>query len=106
MNTVQRRIFRAFVDAGGDLSREAEVDRLMRHVNASIMVMQPKLKRAVRLALNADERLCYRALAARLVSAEGAHVTEVAFRQRVSRGVRALESAIRSQPRMRAGAAA
>ena len=106
MNTVQRRIFRAFVDAGGDLTHEADIDRLMRQVNASIMLMPPKLKRAVQLALNADEHLCHGALAAQLFSEEGAHVTEVAFRQRVSRGVRALESAIRSRTWLRAGAVA
>lgn len=96
MNSVQRRLFRAFVESGGDLTHEAHVDRLIQQVNANVWVMPPKVKRALQLALHADERLHYGDLAQRLSSEEGC-VSEPAFRQRVSRGVRALESAIRAR---------
>jgi hypothetical protein len=96
MNSVQRRLFRAFVESGGDLTHEALVDRLIQHVNASVWVMPPKVKRALQLALHADEQLHYGDLAERLSGEEGI-VSEPAFRQRVSRGVRVLESAIRAR---------
>ena len=93
MNSVQRRLFRAFVESGGDLTHEADVDRLIQHVNANVWVMPPKVKRALQLALHADEHLHYGDLAQTLSTEEGC-VTEAAFRQRVSRGVRVLEAAI------------
>jgi hypothetical protein len=96
MNSVQRRLFRAFVESGGDLTHEAHVDRLIQHVNANVWVMPPKVKRALQLALHADDQLHYGDLAERLSSEEG-EVSEPAFRQRVSRGVRALESVIRAR---------
>lgn len=97
MNSVQRRLFRAFVESGGDLTHEAHVDRLIQHVNAQVWVMPPKVKRALQLALHADEQLHYGDLAEKLSSEEAEEVTEPAFRQRVSRGVRVLESAIRTR---------
>jgi hypothetical protein len=96
MNSVQRRLFRAFVESGGDLTHEAAVDLLIQQVNANVWVMPPKVKRALQLALHADEEVHYGDLAQRLADEEG-EVTEPAFRQRVSRGVRVLESAIRSR---------
>jgi len=96
MNSVQRRLFRAFVESGGDLTHEATVDRLIQQVNASVWVMPPKIKRALQLALHAEEQLRYCDLAERLSSEEAAEVSEPAFRQRVSRGVRVLETAIRA----------
>ena len=96
MNSVQRRLFRAFVESGGDLTHEADVDRLIQHVNANVWVMPPKVKRALQLALHADEHLHYDDLAQQLSTEEGC-VTEAAFRQRVSRGVRVLEVAIRER---------
>ncbi|HWP65045.1 MAG TPA: hypothetical protein VNO26_03920 [Candidatus Limnocylindria bacterium] len=94
MNSVQRRLFRAFVEAGGNLTSDADVQRLIQHVNASVWVMPPKVKRALQLALHAEEHLHYGDLAERLAGDEG-NVTETAFRQRVSRGVRVLEAEIR-----------
>jgi hypothetical protein len=96
MNSVQRRLFRAYVESGGDLTHEADVDRLIQHVNANVWVMPPKVKRAVQLALHADDSLHYGELAQQLSGEEG-DVSEPAFRQRVSRGVRVLESIIRSR---------
>jgi hypothetical protein len=98
MNSVQRRLFRAFVESGGDLTHEAAVDLLIQHVNTSMWVMPPKVKRALQLALHAEERLCYGELAEQLSSEEAEVVTEPAFRQRISRGVRALEAVIRARP--------
>ena len=72
MNSVQRRLFRAFVESGGDLTHEALVDRLIQHVNASVWVMPPKVKRALELALHAEEQLHYADLAGRLSGEEGA----------------------------------
>jgi hypothetical protein len=96
MNSVQRRLFRAFVESGGDLTHEGSVDRLIQHVNASVWVMPPKVKRALQLALHAEDRLCYADLAEQLSGEEAELVTEPAFRQRVSRGVRALEAVVRA----------
>jgi hypothetical protein len=96
MNSVQRRLFRAFVESGGDLTHEGTVDRLIQQVNANVWVMPPKIKRALQLALHAEEQLRYGDLAERLSSEESEGVSEPAFRQRVSRGVRALETAIRA----------
>lgn len=96
MNSVQRRLFRAFVDSGGDLTHEVHVERLIQQVNANVWVMPSKVKRALQLALHADERLHYGDLARQLSGEEG-EVSEPAFRQRVSRGVRVLESAIRAR---------
>ena len=96
MNSVQRRIFRAFVESGGDLSHEMDVERLIQQVNANVWVMPPKVKRALQLALHAEEQVHYGDLAQRLAGEEGS-VSEPAFRQRVSRGVRVLESAIRER---------
>ena len=96
MNSIQRRLFRAYVESGGDLTHEGDVDRLIQHVNANVWVMPPKVKRALQLALHADECLHYGDLARELTGEEG-EVSEPAFRQRVSRGVRVLESVIRSR---------
>ena len=57
MNSVQRRVFRAFVESGGDLTHEGNVDLLIQNVNASVWVMPPKVKRALQMALHAEERL-------------------------------------------------
>ena len=97
MNSVQRRLFRAFVESGGDLTHEAAVDLLIQQVNASVWVMPPKVKRALQLALHAEDQLCYSDLAKQLSGEEAESVTEPAFRQRVSRGVRALETVIRTR---------
>ena len=97
MNSVQRRLFRAFVESGGDLTHENTVDRLIQHVNASVWVMPPKIKRALQMALHAEEQLRYGDLAVQLSGEESEGVSEPAFRQRVSRGVRVLESTIRAR---------
>lgn len=97
MNSVQRRLFRAFVESGGDLTHEGSVDQFIQQVNAAVWVMPPKVQRALQSALHAEERLCYGDLAERLSREEAEVVTEPAFRQRVSRGVRALEATIRAR---------
>ena len=56
---------------------------------------------ALQLALHADETMHYGDLAQRLSGEEGC-VSEAAFRQRVSRGVRVLEVAIRERRWMQA----
>lgn len=106
MNSVQRRLFRAFVQAGGDLTRDGEVDRLIQQVNASVWVMPPKIKRALELALHADERQRYGDLVSQLSLEEQGEVSEPAFRQRVSRGLRMLEGEIRSRTWVRGEVAA
>ena len=103
MNSVQRRLFRAFVESGGDLTHEPDVDRLIQQVNANVWVMPPKVKRALQLALHAEEQMHYGDMAEQLSGEEGC-VTEAAFRQRVSRGVRVLEAAIRERRWMQADA--
>ena len=97
MNSVQRRLFRAFVKSGGDLTEEGAVDRLIRCVNSNVLILPPKVKMALDLALSAEESLHYSTLAASLSKTEESRVTPMAFRQRVSRGLRLLEEVIQKQ---------
>ena len=95
MNNVQRRLFRAFVEAGGDLGEEDQVDHLIRFVENNIMLLPQKVREAIEFVWRrpADER--YDRLAAHLSERLGRPVTEPALQQRISRGLRLLEDAVR-----------
>jgi hypothetical protein len=95
MNSIQRRLFRTFVQSGGDLTEDSEVERFMRYVEASLSILPPKVKNAIEVTWRAKDSPSYARIAASLSEREGAAVSPTALRQRVSRGVRLLEEAIR-----------
>jgi DNA-directed RNA polymerase specialized sigma24 family protein len=94
MNNVQRRLFRRYVEGGGDLVSARDVDSMFRSVQTTMVLMPPRVRAAMELALNAPEDTSYKELAEALATQSGEHVTVSAFRQRVSRGMRDLERAI------------
>jgi DNA-directed RNA polymerase specialized sigma24 family protein len=95
MNSIQRRLFRTFVQAGGDLTEDVEVERFVRYVEATLATLPPKVRSAIEMTWQAPDRPSYASLAARLSASEGVDVSPTALRQRVSRGLRQLEEAIR-----------
>ena len=94
MNNLQRRIFRTFVRLGGDPTDAAAVEELIRHLEATLVILPPRIGAALQVAWrnapNANVRV-----AERLSKAEGRAVSATAVRQRVSRGARLLEQAMR-----------
>jgi len=108
MNTIQRRLFGAFVRAGGDLSEDAEVERFIRYVESTLVLLPPRIREAVELTWRAPDHVSYDGVAAQLSVREGMPVRATALRQRVSRGARLLEDAVRQRqwqrPPLRAGA--
>jgi hypothetical protein len=94
MNNVQRRLFRRYVDGGGDLTNAKDVESMVRSVQTTMVLLPPRVRAALELALNAAEDTTYAALAATLSAQSGEHVTVSAFRQRISRGMWDLEQAI------------
>jgi len=97
MNAIHRRVLRAFVDSGGDLSEAAQVDGLVRYVETRMCLLPPKLRTAIEIGWELPQGVDYALIAERLSSSEGAVVSAVTARQRVSRAVRALEKPIRAQ---------
>jgi len=98
VNNVQRRLFRAFVKAGGDLSEDDEVERFVRCVENNLLLLPPKIREAVELVWRDSTAMPYELLATKLRRQLGRPVTVVALQQRVSRGTRLLEDAVRSRP--------
>lgn len=96
MSDLRRRLFTAFVDAGGDLVDDGVVESFQRFIDAQLVLLPARVRHAVALVLRDDGRGHLRA-AERLSEQEGRPVTEAAARQRVSRGARLLEQAIRSR---------
>ena len=90
MNNVQRRLFRAFVEGGGDMTDSSQVDRLIRHVDIQVTLMPPRVKAAMELVLRANDEVSYAQVAIELSGREGSRVSTTAIRQRVARGMRAL----------------
>ena len=97
MNTIQRRLFGAFVRAGGDLSEDAEVERFIRYVESTLVLLPPRIREAVELTWRAPDHVSYDGVAAQLSVREGMPVRATALRQRVSRGARLLEDAVRQR---------
>jgi hypothetical protein len=97
MNNVQRRLFRRYVEGGGDLTNAAAVEAMIRSVQTTVALMPPRVRAAIELALNADEETSYADLSARLSARCGSVVTVSAFRQRVARGMRDLERAVQER---------
>src|SRR5438094_2187920 len=95
MNRLQRRLFRAFLTAGGDLAEAAEVERVIRYIEGMISVLPHKTRSAFELAWRADRTTTYGPLVGQLSEFEGGEVRTLAMRQRVSRAARTIEEAIR-----------
>lgn len=95
MNSIRRRLIQTFVDAGGDLREDGEVDRFIRYVEATLATLPPKVRVALEATWRARDAPSYARLAAALSAREGAEVSVTALRQRVSRGLRAMEQSIR-----------
>jgi hypothetical protein len=94
MNSIQRRLFRSFIEAGGDVAEAVQVEQFIRYVEAVLTILPPKVKAAIDLAWRAEDMPRYERMAARL-SQPGLSVSASALRQRVSRGLRFTEHAIR-----------
>ncbi len=105
MNSIHRRLFRAFVEGGGDVAEAAQVECFIHYVEAVLSMLPPKVRAAIDLASRAKDMPRYDHMAAR-VSRRGLPVSASALRQRVSRGLRFTEGAIRRRvwgPLMPAG---
>jgi len=94
MNNVQRRLFRRYVEGGGDLANPREVEDMVRSIQTAVALMPPRVRVAIELALGAPEETPYSELATTLSAKSGAKVTVSAFRQRIARGMRDLEQSI------------
>lgn len=101
MNNVQRRLFRRYVEGGGDLTNAREVEFMVRSVQTTVALMPPRVRMAIELALNAPEDTSYSELAESLSERSGCEVSVSAFRQRVARGMRDLERAVFQRARRR-----
>src|SRR5438105_3294044 len=84
MNKIQRRLFRAFLDSGGDITDEVELERFVRYVEAVLSLLPPKLRLAVDLAWRAPDSSPYVRVAGILSQREGTQVSPQALRQRGS----------------------
>lgn len=103
MNSIQRRLFRAFADVGGDLSEDADVERFIRYVEGNLILLPPKVREATELIWRSKDASDYSSVAALLSRRERMPVNQASLRQRVSRGVRLLEEAVRRGPWGNAG---
>jgi hypothetical protein len=95
MNRVQRRLWKAFLAAGGEITEPYQMERFQRVVHDHIQLMPPALLRVMMLVLSAEGEVDYEQLAADLVEKDRLHVSRSALRQRVSRAIRRLEAVIR-----------
>ena len=95
MNSIQRRLFRAFAESGGDLTEDGEVERFIRYVEGNLLLLPPKVREAVELLWRCERVPAYVLLSAQVSEREQARVSVATLRQRVSRGVRVLEQAVR-----------
>ena len=86
MNKIQRRLFRAFLDSGGNITDEVELERFVRYVEAVLSLLPPKLRLAVDLAWRASDSSPYVRVARILSQREGGQVSPQALRQRVALG--------------------
>jgi hypothetical protein len=95
MNGLHRRLLKAFVQSGGDLADGRELDRFAKIVRSNVLLLTARTRRAVELALDGGEEISYEDIATQLAEQEGGSVTVASARQRVSRGGRTLERAVR-----------
>jgi hypothetical protein len=95
MNGLHRRLLKAFVQSGGDLGEGADLDRFATLVRTNVLLLTSRTRRAVELVLEGGEEISYETIAERLTAQEGRRVSVASVRQRVSRGGRHLERAVR-----------
>ena len=95
MNSVQRRLFRAFAETGGDLSEDTQVEGFIRYVESSLVLLPPRVREALEMVWRGRDAVSYAEIAARLAQRERTALSVAALQQRVSRGVRLLEDAVR-----------
>jgi len=94
MNRVQRRLWKAFLTAGGDVAEPQQLERFQRLVHDHIHLMPPALMRVMVLVLESEGEVDYEQLAKDLASKDRLHLSRSALRQRVSRALRRLEAVI------------
>jgi hypothetical protein len=97
MNNIQRRLFRAFAEAGGDLSEDDDVERFIRYIEGHLLRLPPKLREATELLWRSKGDVVYTALAAQVVQCTGTEINASSLRERAARGARILEDAVRRQ---------
>src|SRR5262245_1562886 len=95
MNNIQRRLFRAFVEGGGDISEEAAVEKFIRYVEGHVLLLPPRVRSATELVWRNPDGVSYAHLAEELSRREGTPLSAAALRQRMSRGMRELERIVR-----------
>lgn len=98
MNRVQRRLWKAFLTAGGDVGEPQQLERFQRLVHDHIHLMPPALMRVMVLVFESEGEIDYEALARVLAAKDRLHVSRSALRQRVSRALRRLEAVIEETP--------
>lgn len=104
-NNIQRRIFLAFVRSGGDPTDDVAVDELLRHLEGTLVTLPPTIARSLQVAWRSTGPASNNHLAELLSRWEGRTVSAAAARQRLSRGARMFEQAIRRRPWKRRRAA-
>ena len=97
MNSIQRRLLRVFLQAGGDVTDAAQFDRFLRCVEGHIIILPPKVREAVELAWRQADSAPYKLIVASISEHHQQAPRLPALRQRVSRGARLLEDAIRGR---------
>ena len=85
MNRVQRRLWKAFLTAGGDVEEPQQLERFQRLVHDHIHLMPPALLRVMVLVLDSDSEVDYEQLARDLASKDRLHVSRSALRPRTGR---------------------
>ena len=95
MNRVQRRLWKAFLAAGGEITEPYQMERFQRVIQEHVQLMPPALLRVMMVVLSSEREVDYEQLADDLVAKDRLHVSRSALRQRVSRAIRRLEAVIR-----------
>lgn len=96
MVDVLQRLTRAYIKVGGTLEDERAAAKFRTFVQHQMILLSPHLRRTLELVLESPGDCQYSHLVARLSREEGRPVRAATVRQRVSRGTRALLTAIRT----------
>lgn len=96
MNRVQRRLWQAFVESGADAGAQSELQRLRRVIDDQLRVMPPALRYIMEMVLASADEPDYPRLVDHIQRDERVRISIGAVRQRVSRGIRMLEHAVRA----------
>lgn len=106
MNGLHRRLLKAFVQGGGDLGDGPQLDRFAALVRTNVLLLTARTRRAVELVLEGGEEISYDDIANDLARQEGRAVSVASVRQRISRGGRQLEAAVRRSSKVAAAVGA